>query len=682
MIQTATVTQDVTILSSSTPTGNLTLVLNGNTVVNTLGNDGNCETTTGWNFSGGTIATDTSNYVVGTKSIKATLTTSLADVFKDLMPRISNTKYYLISAYLKNGNTTNCYISASTDGVGKVVKQSSLVTSTNWTRVGLVVQPSDWGTGYTYFSMDMYGSGANGNNFYFDGVMVNEITSSEYASGASVLLLKYPYHNGIKSSENIMVKSIGKNLFNKSNAISGGYYNSVNAWITNSGHYSTTYIPCSPNTQYCINRSGGSYINYYDSMKNWISSTSTQAFTTPANASYFITHCATSEVDISLFQVELGSTSTTYEAYKESNATCLIELKSISSNIYDSYNCSTGMFTKNVSNWVSLSGNAFTWVLDADSSGSKDIYTATGFTNVKNANNNAICVKYNNKNLISDATINDVDDFVINGDSFTAPYNDRFYTKVSDVDSGWLESWNGATSFTGMTWGGLIKAYMNGWKLTTANTNVASCAWSGIVSGTAVSGSSGYTTVTTTIDTGFTPYQIAYQFATPTVSQYQTQNPQIYPYGSLVIKSFVNDIGVYNSGINISNSNLPISEFIYINKRAMSLGEAISVSTSLATIGAGGTSYTVSGATNGNFYEYQYINITDRVIPTMTYSYDDGTTSDIYIDYSKTNWQNNLTPLNATNLNHIETGVKNFESYEKELNKVIYYGGLPYTKGV
>lgn len=110
---------------------------------------------------------------------------------------------------------------------------------------------------------------------------------------------------------------VGKNLFDKSNVLSGGYIDASNGTsIINDGgtlSYTPLYIPVIPDTQYILNNPHN-YILFYDQNKVFISPVTTSLFTTPPNAYYIRIDLPT--VNIDLLQLEVGSVSTSYEAYK------------------------------------------------------------------------------------------------------------------------------------------------------------------------------------------------------------------------------------------------------------------------------------------------------------------------------------------------------------------------------
>jgi len=213
-------------------------------------------------------------------------------------------------------------------------------------------------------------------------------------------------------------------------------------------------------------------------------------------------------------------------------ATIPVETKSVGT-VKDTYNVNTGLYTKNISEWVALSGNAFTWAFNtaSDYTGYKRVGVATSnFTNALTSSSTQKIIKYNNKELVPDPAY-----AYLGADKHFLSTNWLNIT-IADVDSGWAEGWTDATSFTGLTWAGLIKAYMNGWKLTTANVNVASCVWTGITSGTVKNaGAADYAHVQANIDVGFTPYQMIYQLATAVPTTYPAQILQAFSGGTVTI---------------------------------------------------------------------------------------------------------------------------------------------------
>jgi len=192
--------------------------------------------------------------------------------------------------------------------------------------------------------------------------------------------------------------------------------------------------------------------------------------------------------------------------------------------VQDQVSITDGEKTQKNSGVFNLDGS-YAWAFDTDTTGFKRVKTPA-FTNYTNYTAN--CWKYDGKPLINQGSQGQIS--ASTADRFLLWSDGRVYVDIGDSDSGWLEAWVPGTSFTGMTWTGLIQAYFYGWKLTTANTNVASCVWTGITSGTVKNAGAGdYAFVIANQDVGFTPYKLNYQLSVPVktlVSKYDMQGFQ------------------------------------------------------------------------------------------------------------------------------------------------------------
>ena len=131
-------------------------------------------------------------------------------------------------------------------------------------------------------------------------IPVSDITDTYY---------KYDSLSNNSSLDNYYY-AVGKNLFNKSNAVFGFYINTVNGQTTSSAIKSVSeYIRIKPSTAYQWTESDG--FAWYDYNKLFLSSSSGTTVTSPSNAQFLrltITNTNT-------FQLELGSTATAYETY-------------------------------------------------------------------------------------------------------------------------------------------------------------------------------------------------------------------------------------------------------------------------------------------------------------------------------------------------------------------------------
>lgn len=156
------------------------------------------------------------------------------------------------------------------------------------------------------------------------------------------------WFDGTKSTLSVRARSVGKNLFDKSKARLGGFYNASGAWVSVEGYYSSDYISVNGNTQYTHNRSSATYINYYDAGKTWISSLLTSSFITPYNARYCKVMGASVDKSIDLFQVELGAVTTTYEPYTETTIYLPAIGRSLPNGTKDEFSVSDGKRTQRI----------------------------------------------------------------------------------------------------------------------------------------------------------------------------------------------------------------------------------------------------------------------------------------------------------------------------------------------
>lgn len=294
--------------------GQISVTLKGNTKTN-IGEDSWATALDGW-------VSDYDSIV----SNKYRLThTSDATGERDISAKIDLTKYYLITAYgISASDTDGAKFDIINGSGGASIKTSSTLTKTQSQRIGLILQPSDL-TGTTpYLQMTAKGSGYA--EFYQ--FFIQEISAAEYAEGLDVLMARYHYRTrGVKSTNSVRVKSVGKNLFD------GNFktYGSL-SWRSD-------YCPCKPLTTYTAKilagSTGGTYrrgfFKFYDKNKNIISETTLTSSnpnteTTPADCFYLIRYWewntsapVVSEVSSLEAQIELGSTATEYEPYKESS---------------------------------------------------------------------------------------------------------------------------------------------------------------------------------------------------------------------------------------------------------------------------------------------------------------------------------------------------------------------------
>lgn len=166
-------------------------------ITNLLGSDGDCESISSrfavWQSS---LSLDTENKVLGSKCIKITLTASLGDLKTHILNITDNSKYYLISAYMKNGETTRIQMILEQNGTVAEALSTLSFYGTTMVRHGVKVKPANIGVGSTYRYITLRGNGASGNTFFVDGIILNEITEDEYNNlTVDQLMAKYPFGN-------------------------------------------------------------------------------------------------------------------------------------------------------------------------------------------------------------------------------------------------------------------------------------------------------------------------------------------------------------------------------------------------------------------------------------------------------------------------------------------------------
>jgi hypothetical protein len=202
--------------------------IRGRTLVNLLGRVGNCESTAGFNVANATLELNTSNFAIGTKSIKFTSTINGAASVNlqsalGVIPFPDPTKYYLVASSLKNGTVTNgVFVVAQGVGTGST-KYGNIVTSTSGFETSYVtVAPSDL-TGATQFIIyAAYTDGHTqiGQYAYVDAIRMYEITEAEKlfidglttSEAQAYIDAKYPYVDDIKHVNAVYVRNPGKNL--------------------------------------------------------------------------------------------------------------------------------------------------------------------------------------------------------------------------------------------------------------------------------------------------------------------------------------------------------------------------------------------------------------------------------------------------------------------------------------
>jgi hypothetical protein len=327
-----------------------TLTVKGRTYTNLLGSDGDCESTSGWlNFFTSHVL-DSSNKVFNSYGFKVSLTQS--GTYALYKPKsgvsLDPSKYYMFSIYLKNGNLSNgmrVYTEVSN-------QHTDFVTGTTFKRVALILTPSSVAS-TTNFDIQLNGN--SGEYGYVDGVMLNEITADEKNTlTVDQIMERYPYINGTASTGPMEIKSVGKNLFDKSKIKTGIYGIADGLYHSEYTSYycSQGFIRVKPGANLSTNCS----VVVYDINKNvlpqWVSGA------LPSNCYYITVYCLKTAIDS--VQIEYGSTATIYEPYKESTSYTDAELNSLPNGVCDTVDLVSGLYTQNTKKYILQSADIIT----------------------------------------------------------------------------------------------------------------------------------------------------------------------------------------------------------------------------------------------------------------------------------------------------------------------------------
>lgn len=153
------------------------------------------------------IQTNSLNTVNGNNSLDVILTSTSFNICIQLLHRIDPTKYYMISAYLKNGNIPEgVHIGFATLNATEPIDISSedVTDSNNFTRVILRIKPSNLAGASTIKLFAISGYGESNQHAYVSSIMLNEISEDEYNYDSDLQLMQhYQYAKSSRRFGNI-----------------------------------------------------------------------------------------------------------------------------------------------------------------------------------------------------------------------------------------------------------------------------------------------------------------------------------------------------------------------------------------------------------------------------------------------------------------------------------------------
>lgn len=530
-------------LPSTAVTSPVGVTVKGRTYKNILGTDGDCEDTSKWSAYSGEIYLDSTNKIFGNNAFKVVITgeIGLVSLFKyaENIP-FNNIKNYLISAYVKNGTTSQVTLEASWASVS-----SEYFTGVSYKRVGIKLSASQIQNIDTLSSVQVVFYGTNGQYGYVDGIMINEITSDEYNNlTIDQLMAKYNYINNTKSTVCGCVRRVGKNLFDGEMEL---------GTITETGNlYSTTivrtknFIPIESNTIYKISQNGVSkevHTRFYDINKNHISISTGANIFTPQNAKFLRFYYSTGFENMDKLQLEKGTVATPYEPYTESTQYLpnVGELRSLPNGVKDELNITQGINTQRTRKHI-LQASDITEVLDLSSYGVVKIKKPIDW------------IEYGyNRGFNNNITSEFIKGY---GYDITKPGN------VYSIDG---------TQFALITESGKYPT------LADAQADLAG-------------------------------KQLTYQLAEPIVTQVTPQQITAGAGSTIMWLPHVKETKIYDSGITVTDTTLPIKSLVSVFKIDPATGEETEIDIDTCTIAGDGLSFTSTELEDGDsiIFVYEY----------------------------------------------------------------------------
>lgn len=480
-------------------TGNVSIspkfTIQGKTVINLLGKDGNCEDASSsvWGVWQCVTTTDTANKKFGTCSIKVTATNTMGNMTKNLLNVIDKTKYYCFSAYIKNIDMPNG-AGVALEASGDTFKSGNLVKdTTNFVRSFVKIQPSDMDAATAIlFHPVNFTSSASGKSCYVDGVMLEEITQVQYNDAN---FTPSSYVDSYACLQNPYIEVRHDNLIRNGNCEEG------NAWwlpqgtpnmIVDNGYFKLT------DDSTVINEGIGQYVNVKAGATYSVSVTAKCGTCSAAKVALLLNEgglddVQTGRVDVvttstsdavltgsitipdgyprirvflgadggsstgtmyfkNIILVESNTPSTVYKPCRLERVVLETKLTSDDSITYENGKVAGKIWWKH----KTLYGKDYDWQFNSDATGYKEIRLLVNGQLGSESGYNEIGVKYDGKMLINQDT-----GIFTSSDRINGGYNGEYWLSAADSDSGWAENINPNNDE--------VKAFMNGWKATSVN---------------------------------------------------------------------------------------------------------------------------------------------------------------------------------------------------------------------
>ncbi|OCB00602.1 hypothetical protein [Clostridium beijerinckii] len=462
--------------------------IQGKTVVNLLGKDGNCEDASKWTNWQTATTLDASNKVFGTYGMKVALTSTQGNTAK--LYAWGSTKYYCLSAYLKCGTASSISIAKDSNGGGTWKTSPSMTDTTKFNRTFVKLQPSDLKNGDNVVVVPI--GTTVGQYGYVDGIMLEEITQAQYNDST---FTPSPYVDSYACLQNPYIEVRHDNLVRNGNGEEGTAWwtqqnyatmsivnNKFQLVTTQNGWGAIQNVKLKPNTAYYLygNVSGNTqiYVNRDVGQGGGIYRTGVGTFNTGSgNTDFYIyiynATLGTGTAD-SIMLLEGTTAPSSYKPCRLERTVLETKLTSDDSITYKNGEVTGQIWWKH----KTLYGKDYDWQFQLDFTGYKRFFAQLSPTNLvasatKYSSVGAL-IKYDGKLLVRDTNCATGDTFVMQG--LDTPWDGQCYISTADTDTGWSESVNPNNDE--------VKAFMNGWKAVDYFTTTGRyCTWQSVIDG-------------------------------------------------------------------------------------------------------------------------------------------------------------------------------------------------------
>lgn len=561
--------------------------LTGRTLVNLLGRDGNCESIARWLLFQGSAATDNTNKTEGMNGIKLTVTSgSFATATAVNTINAKANKFYLAIVDAKNGNATNA--SFYSNGLTATKGINTTTDATQFVPLWRAYAPTADVVASVIIQTN---SSATSQYAYFDAVRFYEITAAEYAALDSMtpqqVAAKYPYVDSVQPVRNPYAIRYGENLlppfyeYESSAGITVSPWNfekpytAIQKANSTDGHYIRFQIPVAPNSNYTLTCDHDGYIavttgNGDNQVVPWTNAKEV-TFNVGQNSVAYVFfgnyNSTTGVVGTFTFKNPMLNIGNTTKPFKPREDVILALQTDLYADPVTGANADQvfekdGQYFK-LKKWrkVVLDGN-HPWTTYQNPTGSKTVRILSFSPN--SSSSAAWLVKYDGK-VSAQAPLQPDSCYIDN-------VNNILYVGVPNADSGWGDAYTPTADE--------IKAYFMGWRMyqapdrTTPYTS-GTKQWFNIYGPTTPA----VPTVPINSYSEWTPYQLVYQLATPTVEPITSEgqltliegNNQVEVGTGIVLRETVIPY-TYGAGINNINDNSPDPKGNLTNKTNKILG--------------------------------------------------------------------------------------------------------------